>query len=106
MMRSTPPSDRAYTPSDKVFRLPADSSPDPLDGVRASSDELVQILLQDGATLVGRHEHGVFLRARNRLIFVHRRSVLDHAELLDSLEAAGVAVGGFLESLRQLLKTG
>ena len=64
-----------------------------------SCEELIDVLACAGATVVARHEHGVFLRARRHLIFVRRRSVLDDAALMDALNAAGIAVPRFAHLL-------
>ncbi|HEY3816345.1 MAG TPA: hypothetical protein VGL81_04195 [Polyangiaceae bacterium] len=70
-----------------------------------SWEELVELLRRLGAVIIARQEHGVFLRARRRLIFVRRRSVVEPAELLDVLRAAGLTVDRFavlLENARRL----
>ena|ERR1700722_9677882 len=64
-----------------------------------SCEELIDVLACTGATIVARHEHGVFLRARRHLIFVRRRSVMGDADLLDALHAAGIAVPRFVDLL-------
>jgi hypothetical protein len=87
--------------NDEAFLLPADVPTEALPVVRPSCEELVQVLLHDGATLLARQEHGVLLRARHRLIFVRRKSVVDDAELLDALRAAGIPVGRFVELIQE-----
>jgi hypothetical protein len=62
---------------------------------RLSSEELVQVLLRGGARVLARQEHGVFLEARRRLIFLRRASVIDAAELEDALRAAAIGPGRF-----------
>jgi hypothetical protein len=60
-----------------------------------SSEDLVQILLDDGAQLISRDEHGGFVRVRNHLIFVRRARVVEPSELHDALRAAGMGLGRF-----------
>jgi hypothetical protein len=85
--------------SEDIFHLPADASLDALSAARPSADELVQILLRHGATVLSRQAHGVLLRAQRRLIFVRRTSVVDDAELLDALHATGIPVSQFVDML-------
>jgi len=85
--------------SEDIFHLPANASADEVSAARPSSDELVQILLRHGATVLGHQAHGVLLRARRRLVFVRRTSVVGDAELLDALHATGIAVSGFVDQL-------
>jgi hypothetical protein len=82
-----------------IFHLPADAAADAISAARPSCEELVQILQHHGATIVARQAHGVLLRARRRLIFLRRRSVVDDFELLDALRAAGIAVSRFVDLL-------
>ena len=85
--------------SGQIFHLEEDASSDAMSAARPSSDELVQILECNGATILAHQEHGVLLRARRRLIFVRRRTVVDDSELLDALHASGIAVIRFVELL-------
>lgn len=82
-----------------IFHLPADASTDAISASRPSCEELVQILQHHGATIVARQEHGVLLRARRRLIFLRRTSIVADSELLDALHAAGLAVSRFVDLL-------
>jgi hypothetical protein len=82
-----------------IFHLPADASTDAISASRPSCEELVQILQHLGATIIARQEHGVLLRARRRLIFLRRRSIVDDFALLDALHAAGVGVSRFVDLL-------
>jgi hypothetical protein len=82
-----------------IFHLPADASADAISASRPSCEELVQILQHLGATIVARQAHGVLLRARRRLIFLRRRSIVDDCELLDALHTAGIAVSRFVDLL-------
>jgi hypothetical protein len=79
--------------------LDSETTVDQLPSEPPSCDELIDVLAHTGATVVARHEHGVFVRARRHLIFVRRRSVLDEAALLDALNAAGIAVHLFTHLL-------
>jgi hypothetical protein len=82
-----------------IFHLPADASADAISAARPSCEELVQILRHHGATILARQAHGVLLRARRRLIFLRRKSIVDDSELLDALHAAGIAVSRFVDLL-------
>ena len=89
------------TLSGQIFHLEEDASSDAMSAARPSAEELVDILECHGATVVARQEHGVLLRARRRLIFVRRRSVVDDSELLDALHACGMAVARFVDLLEE-----
>jgi hypothetical protein len=60
-----------------------------------SSDELVQVLLRNGASVLANQEHGVILAAQRRLIFVRRANAVGRAELRDALQSAGIGPGRF-----------
>ncbi|HEX3344673.1 MAG TPA: hypothetical protein VHS09_08875, partial [Polyangiaceae bacterium] len=62
---------------------------------RPSWDELVAILEHLGAVVVTRDEHGAFLRADRRLVFVRARGVVEDRELEDVLRGAGLSADRF-----------
>jgi hypothetical protein len=65
-----------------------------------SSEELAQVLIDHGAHLVARHEHGIFLAARRHLVFLRRAAVVSDVELFDVLRAAALAPTDLVELLR------
>jgi hypothetical protein len=60
-----------------------------------SSDELVQVLSRNGASILANQEHGALLAAQRRLIFVRRTHAVGRAELRDALQSAGIGPGRF-----------
>jgi hypothetical protein len=69
---------------------------------RLSSEELVNLLLRDGATVVSRRDYGVLLQTHHHLIFVRDAPVVAVGDLLDALEAAGVGPGRFDRLLEEI----
>jgi len=45
--------------------------------------------------MVAKQDHGIFLKARRRLIFLRRASVVTRMELEDALRAAAIGPGRF-----------
>ena len=60
-----------------------------------SCEELVQLLVREGARVLAKPEHGVFLEVRRRLIFLRRGPVIGRIELRDALHAAEIGPGRF-----------
>jgi hypothetical protein len=71
-----------------------------------SSDELTDVLLQSGARLVARHDHGDFLAVRRRLVFVKKTAFVQDSELRDALHSAAVTAARLQELLAQLRGVG
>jgi hypothetical protein len=72
---------------------------------RPSGQEVIGILQHLGASVVTRDEHGVFLRANRRLIFVRNRAVVEDAELEDVLRAAELGADRFAVLLANSRRT-
>jgi hypothetical protein len=70
--------------------------------VAISSEDLVQLLLQSGATVLARQDHGVFLQAQHHLIFLRHAPVVDRKELMDALRSANIGPGRFDRLLAEL----
>jgi hypothetical protein len=75
-------------------------NPEPF--VVISTEDLVQLLLRGGATIVARQDHGVMLQAEHRLIFLRHSPVVDRRELVDALRAADIGPGRFDRLLAEL----
>jgi len=77
-------------------------SPSPEAAARISSDDLVLLLVTDGAQVIGCDEHGGFVRVNQRLIFIRRATVVDMKDLRDALRAAEMGPGRFDMLVEQL----
>jgi hypothetical protein len=77
-------------------------SPLPRAYLPISSDDLILLLQMDGAEVIGSDEHGGFVRAGRRLIFIQRAPAVDARDLRDALRAAGMGPGRFDSLLQRL----
>jgi hypothetical protein len=71
---------------------------------RVSSDDLIRLLELHGCQVIGSDEHGAFVRADHRLLFVRRVSFVEPKELRDALRAASIGPGRFDILLERVLR--
>jgi hypothetical protein len=85
-----------------IWRVDARMPQNPESFVAISSEDLVQLLLRGGATIVARQDHGVLLQAQHHLIFLRHAPVVERKELMDALRSANVGPGRFDRLLAEL----
>jgi len=85
-----------------IWRVDARMPQNPESSVAISSEDLVQLLLRGGATIVARQDHGVLLQAQHHLIFLRHAPVVERKELMDALRSANVGPGRFDRLLAEL----
>ena len=74
-----------------------------LDGPpRVSSEELIELLVANGARILASRYYGVLFKSNHKLIFVRRARVMEPNALDDILQAANIGPGRFDRLLSDL----